>query len=403
VSTTDAPKEARQPYKAYKDRHGPIGSVLERGYQRVTLDAGGGVIQMGNKIYGGWTVITGQNDFDWQVSTGTEVFDDVAFPPEFCSGSWRCLATGCEVTNTTAELYKGGSVTVYRSPSSSTPTCMLSSGGTIITPRGVGLTPPSTQTDAALYTNSKTWDADSGCYIIATLNDPTNPYFTPSPGFAGLITPASSESLETGAGWLGYFPLLQDVAVATAASGMVSMDSSGAIFNGLNTNSTLQVTVRYFLEKIPTVADANLLVLARTPAPYDPMTLEIYARALNELPVGVPVGENPMGEWFNDVISAVAEWAPKIGQALGAVGVPLAGPIGNMVGGFAKGRLKERITEKPDGTVTTTVTEKPKKTQPPPKPKPKKAKQPQLSPLEIARLAQIARGRKAKRPYLKYR
>jgi len=130
----------------------------------------------------------------------------------------------------------------------------------------------------------------------------------------------------------------------------------------------MQVTTRYYIERNPTVADPNLLVLARTPCPYDPVVQEIYTRCMEELPVGVKVGMNPLGEWFTEVLQGIGEWAPKIGSALGNL-IPGASIIGNIVGGAANGvqlargtTLKERKTRK-GKEVITVERQKPRKQQ----------------------------------------
>jgi len=262
------------------------------------------------------------------------------------------------VTNTTASLYKGGSVTCYRSPS----------------PSGIGeyfvqkddlaprvdvagktcVMPPETQSDAALYPNSRTWGAEDGIYLIPTMNSTDNPYFSPKPGTAGMVTPSSYNDLLVGNGWIGYFPFITDgvnsVYPNSSLTTTLPWDISGAVFSGLNTNSAMQVTVRYYIERNPTIADPNLLVLARTPCPYDPIVQEIYTRCMEELPVGVKVGMNPLGEWFTEVLQGIGEWAPKIGKAIGNI-IPGAGIIGNIVGTAASGIQMARgtkITEKVD-------------------------------------------------------
>lgn len=363
VKTTDKPPGPHMSFakKAKREHETLLNSVANTGYVRTTVEPDGTLSQAPSlDLYAGWNVINLPDNDDWQSATLGTSFDDLSLPPEYCTGAWRLVATGLEVTNTTAQLYKGGSVTVYRSPSAQTHTMTGAVAGNGYAIRSVGLLPPSNMADASLYPNSKTWGAEDGCYLIGTINDPDNPYFTPVPGVAGVMTPTNFTDLSIGSGWLGYFPDAGDppgtIEWSTACAGPLPYDTTGAVLNGLNNQSTIQVTARYFIERHPTVADPNLLVLAQTPAPYDPVALEIYSRAMNELPVGCKVGDNPMGEWFNDVISAVADWAPKIGKALGSVGIPLAQPIGTMVGAFAKGRLTERTTEKPDGTVTTTVT-----------------------------------------------
>lgn len=330
-------------------------------YYRSTVSASGFVGQAGtgNTLCSGWNVmscITGDN---WQTQSATE-YEDGAFPRSYGAGTYRLIATGLEVVNTTASLYKGGSVTCYRSPcpkSNLTGKTINLSGGTITNSLGsfpVGVLPPSTEADAALYPNSRTWGAEKGIYLVGAMNSTDNPYFTPSPGISGLLSPTSSTQMETGTGWVAYLPriLAADAdasnADLSACSTVWPWDISGAIFSGLNQNSTLQVTVRYYIERHPSIAEPDLLVLAKTPCPYDPMIQEIYARAMHQLPVGVPVGMNPLGEWFNEVLDAVATWAPELGSAVGNI-IPGAAMVGKAIGTGASGWLKSRKNIKGGG------------------------------------------------------
>jgi len=270
------------------------------------------------------------------------------------------IATGVEVVNTTAALYKGGAVTVYRSPCpKSTMTGETYSGTSdpVLNSLGsfpVGILPPSTQANASLFPNSKTWGAEEGVYIVGALNTTENPYYTPAPGISGLLSPTSAASMEAGTGWVGYLPRIlkpdspADNHDLSACSTVWPWDVSGCVFSGLNENSTLQVTVRYYIERHPSIAEPDLLVLARTPCPYDPTVQEIYARAMHELPVGVPVGMNPLGEWFNEVLDAVATWAPQIGSAVGNI-IPGANIVGKGIGMGAQAWRDQRKNTKGAG------------------------------------------------------
>jgi hypothetical protein len=113
-------------------------------------------------------------------------------------------------------------------------------------------------------------------------------------------------------------------------------DVSGAFFSGLNPNSTLQVTVKYVVERIPSITEPNLLVLTRPPCPFDPMALELYTRVMASLPVGVKVGDNPDGEFWASILDALAAIAPVVGAAL----TPIAGPIAPALSAAASAGLK---------------------------------------------------------------
>lgn len=333
------------------------GTVTLDGYYRTTITASGLVNQAGsgNILHTGWNVLSIPNGDDWQTDAAVS-YTEGNFPRNYGAGTYRLIATGVEVVNTTAALYKGGAVTCYRSPCPKSQISLRAANvGNEVEKMTyfsapVGVLPPSTQENASLYPNSRTWGAEDGVYLVGAMNSTEIPYFTPSPGISGLISPTSVTQMESGSGWIGYMPriLVGDVttnADLSAASTIWPWDISGCIFSGLNENSTLQVTVRYYIERHPSIAEPDLLVLSRTPCPYDPIIQEIYARSMHELPVGVPVGENPLGEWFNEVLDAVSTWAPKFGQAVGNI-VPGAGLVGQAVGLGAQHWLKSRKNNK---------------------------------------------------------
>lgn len=61
--------------------------------------------------------------------------------------------------------------------------------------------------------------------------------------------------------------------------------------------------------------------------------------------MGVPVGQNPLGEWFNEVLDAVATWAPQVGKAVGNI-IPGAAIVGNAIGMGAGAWRKTRKNNK---------------------------------------------------------
>jgi hypothetical protein len=301
----------------------------------------------GPRLVAGFNAVGTPPGADWTLSSlATEISQGgIGIDSAYSYGTYRLIAAGYEVVNTTAEINKQGSVTAYKSP------CQLSNGsvtgenptGSLITMfASLGPYPPTTQATAALFPNSKTWMAADGIYQICTLNTLTNPYSQPQPGScAGLISNQTLANLEDGSSYQAWMPNINQAALngddvaPTPQNFRFPFDISGCVFAGLSPLTTLQITTKYYFERVPTFTDPALLVLS-TPSPaFDPVALEIYSRVLDELPVAVPVGENPLGEWFSDVLRAVAEWAPKVGSALGTF-VPGAGLLGQGIGVGAK-------------------------------------------------------------------
>lgn len=308
----------------------------------------------GSIIYGGYNALTLGTGLDWQNASsigGSSVNPTIAIPATACSGLTRLVAAGMEVVNVTPTLYRGGSCTVFRSPSTETSNLVI--GGALVTMDGCAV-PPSTQSQAQTYPTSKTWGAEEGCYVVAPMSNENNPFLNITPNEvmalqpfpSGLGTNNAMFAWTNPAGVLGAGP-------PQACQYLLPFDTHGAIFTGLQPQAVLQVTTRYYFERIPTITQPDLLVLVRPPADYDSMALELYCKAIQALPVGVMVKENPLGEWWNDVLETVAEYAPAVGGIFGPVG----STIGNVIGTGAKSVLNSRTGGKkgeaaPSGYIT---------------------------------------------------
>lgn len=367
----------------------PLGRIMQKRdaatigdplFHRTTMNSTGGMVQSG----GGINLCAGVNMIcipageDWLSPTAGNNNYELALPPEYCSGQMRVIGNAIEIVNTTDTLHKGGSLTTYRSPS---PACTFNGYITTPQPGGVGnqffpftlgtvAMPPTNQPDAQLYPNSLTWGADKGIYQVGMLNNIENDYITPLPGAAGLLTPSNFTNLSEAVGWAGYFPLLLDPVsggevVTQSLVRTIPYDTYGCVLAGLSAETSLQVTVKYFFERAPTIADPDLLVLAGPSPDFDPTALDIMSRAMGRLPVAVEQGENPLGEWFAEVMQAVGEFAPVIGGALQTAGIPFAGPIGNLLGQAGRGvhglMKKQVVIEKGKGKrkkkeIVTTIT-----------------------------------------------
>jgi len=236
-------------------------------------------------------------------------------------------------------LNKQGAVLAYKQP---TPDMFQSStypvvGGSLST-NGIGYpsclllpSPPQAQADALLLSGSKQWEAKDGAYIVGSFHSEVIPlqdtiviepiqyaanvpegqglYYMPS---AGQITNGTSQILF----WNDLFWSQQD--------------ACGVYFTGLSPQTTLTINWNILIERFPSAADADLVVLAKPSPRYDPIALELYSLCMQEMPVGVPVSENGLGDWFMKVIGRARDIVmpalriggainPKIGLLTGAM------------------------------------------------------------------------------------
>jgi hypothetical protein len=286
------------------------------------------------------------NGQTWYTNAATLVPNNlVKYPLDFGAGQARLVACGWEIVNTTPVVNMGGSITCYRSPNTVTQSYIGTSiGGAppisfLMQPTTFGALPPGTQATAALFPNSRTWQSSEGLYQVAVMSSIDQNFRAPAPGNVGFINVPTQAQLAADLDRVAFLPTgsfsTGNTAAISNCTQMMNWDVSGCVIaNSSGFTQQFQLTVKYYIERLPTVSDPNLLVLAHEPCPYDPLALEIYARATACLPVGVPVGENPLGEWFDQVMATVAGALPAVGTALATI-FPPAAAIGAGLGGVA--------------------------------------------------------------------
>lgn len=308
-------------------------------------------------VWGGLVVAAGPSGADmWPSPTNLAtltVTNQSLDVQDYVQGNMRLIAAGFEVVNTTASLQKQGQCTAFRVPNHQTENVYYypttEANALMAIPTITSRLPPGNLAEATILPGSRTWAAEEGAYVVARQNGSTNPMRQPtykptsfplddttslSP-VSTITEPTLSNFTHNGAGQ----------SQGCVAGLPVPFDISGVHLTGLSYQTTLTVNVRWLLERMPGPYEPDLVVLATPAASYDPLALELYARALADMPPGVMLKENPLGEWFRSALGKVASWAPKIGAALGNV-LPGAGLVGNVVGGLA--RAGQRLIPEPE-------------------------------------------------------
>ena len=296
-------------------------------------------------LVGGLNAVLTASGSDWTTNAAaTQVGTTIGLPQAFSGGQTRLIGCGWEAVNITPAINQGGSITAYRNPCAMVDSFILpeitSPSGYAFTPLKMGSLPPGTQADAALYPNSRTWQASEGIYQVLAMNSIEQPFVNPVPGLVGYMQPPTVAQLTANAPRLSYLPA-QALVVPwsgnryTHCSHPLNFDISGSVITTPGFDQTYQITVRYMIERIPTTTDQTLLVLAHEPAPYDPLAIEIYSHAMSRLPVACRVDENPLGEWFEQVMDVVSTALPAVGKAVSVV-FPPASLIGDVLGTGAK-------------------------------------------------------------------
>jgi hypothetical protein len=297
--------------------------------------------------FGGLSIAGVLADGTMNYGINSNFIRNITLPDAFAAGTQRVVGIGFEVVNTTAPLHKQGQAIVYRQPNS-----VLSSTGyrffslnnnAGFTAQGTytcGLlnSPPTSIADTMLLPGSRQWPAGEGCYVVGCFAGSENPptmvnYTTPVIGsqdgftdvaFNQLIPPALP--LDNSTNVLFCPPLAPQIGARQlgAANPCIihPLHGCGARLIGLSPETSLSVTLNIYLETFPTPSDRSILVLATPSAQYDPVALEIFSHALTYLPVGVPVRENGLGEWFQKAMSLANEY---IAPAADLFGFPLVG------------------------------------------------------------------------------
>lgn len=273
--------------------------------------------------------------------------------PAFSQGFGRLIGLGVEVVNTTADLYRSGLVTCYRMPfcfpTASSFTIASGTSGAFGSTSLVPMQhpPPSTR-EAMLYPGSRQWKAAEGSYHVTSFVGQDNP---PKPvtfqnlvlitDQSGTITSGNDDTTNPALnGTRAWTPLAQANAVGAFShysfppNIIHPIHLSGAIYTGLDYNSSLSINVNYYYETFPGVDEPAILVLAKPSAVYDPVALEILSSSMNCMPVAVPASMNPNGEWFSEVVDMISAAAPVVG---GLIGGPAGAALGSAAGSTMKG------------------------------------------------------------------
>lgn len=282
----------------------------------------------------GVQVLTGPAGAQMLPSSGTNVpipstvtANGLNPPTGTITSKCRVIGCGIEVINTTAELYKQGSVIAYRMPQSmqintefgtTTGSTVSSQGSTTCR---IFQMPPAVSSEALILPGSKQWDASEGGYVVCTQMSVDNPiqYIDNIPCFYAYDSNFTG-TLIAGIG------NLQALTINNTSNfqSMVLMpyNTSGLYFTNLSNSSSLVVNVKWWVESFPGPRDV-MSTLTQPSCQYCPLALELYSAIIAKLPVGVPFTMNPNGEWFSDVLGTignVAKAGTLIHPAFGLVG-----------------------------------------------------------------------------------
>jgi len=304
-----------------------------------------------------FTFVPGDPTSNAMVSTG--ILDSIGEEYGSFEGSYRLIGFAYEVHNTTANLNKQGAVTCYRNNVTADINGTVFAGstgagnGAQLQPTTVIQGPP-TSVEQAKLIGGVTYSAKDGALIPC----PLNPSHCKAQKFAhGQLVVLSNETAAKTA-WaptscygMGGTP--QAHPDANSLLVQAEFMQTGAYFTGLSPETTLEVTMRAFVEFFP--ASRSPLFSLSHPAPADdPLIDKCLAEISSVLLPGYPVSMNAKGDFFKAVLGAAKKVARVGKEALGIAALvsPRAAAANSMLNmGIVEARDVQRAVKKDQRTV----------------------------------------------------
>jgi len=247
----------------------------------------------------------------------------LGMPDTYSKGVGRLIGWAMEYYDTTAPLYRSGSLRCYEQPTNAFEAKSFISYATpnvgVVTATG-GATaillrrPPETPQECNLLAGTVGWKAEQGAYLVfnaieaeipAKTVDDTQPVVFMNDFSQGVRIFTAAADVITGG--TASAPAGATVRTNSPAQiwNMVPYNTKGIFLTGLNVNHTGLLRVRYIYERFPSPDEADFSLAAQPCAEYCAEYFEIKSRMLREQPVGVPVDENFLGEWLYNAITQV--------------------------------------------------------------------------------------------------
>lgn len=223
-------------------------------------------------------------------------------------GTTRIVAAGFEIVNTTPEMYKGGRILVYSMPQCDEITSLKVHDGTAgnlvdgTTTTHVSRANPVSASVANHYLGSRSWAAADGAYVPIPLRKLDNPYrMVNSTAYSTRLDGDPGSDIINAK----FFGGVASDVPYNFANKETALGSVGVFLTGLSPQSSFTITLRLFIEKIPSHDEVELCALASPSAAYDQTALKLYSYLLTKLPVGVEVAANAHGDWFRSILKTL--------------------------------------------------------------------------------------------------
>lgn len=250
-------------------------------------------------------------------------------------GSDRCrlVASGFEITNTTAEVYKQGSLTAAMLPDTACDAGLCTYFDSNV---GAPFAPTPVQADRALVMatelgplmavpGSQTWAAADGVYAIPRMTTVPRDIatYTFGQGMSGTVGATTRIPIIYGSsgdratpsptGWNGAVGY-QFIFAPRAPNGFSPMQ---VFCSGLSPETSLTLKFRTVVEYFPSVT--SILLPLASPSPvYDPKVLAAYSYVVARAAYAEPVGQNAAGEYFRKILMLLSMGLDAINPVFGS-------------------------------------------------------------------------------------
>lgn len=242
-----------------------------------------------------------------------------ALPIAPITDDYRFIAGGFEVVNSSAPLYKSGSVTVghydcFKGHYHDTAQTAVWGADTPANYTMLAQFPPNVNF-AMAHPTALTWEAKDGCYVPARfISDEM------------AIEPLKDHNRFMVNDKNGDHYFSDDFTTNRQCNYCKHMEASFAYFTGLDAASTLRLVKVAYLEVFPTWSGSTQSALLPTlspSAPYDITALRLYGGVAPRLPAGVPRTMNPGGEYWKVILDGVDTFLDAV-SPIASIADPLA-------------------------------------------------------------------------------
>lgn len=330
----------------------------------------------------------------WSPPSAMACWADTVLSTPSSSVAYRVTGGGFEIHNTTSELYKQGTLTVCRTSNrkqaahniiaGSFANSVTGSNSSFLQPTGtvavlgapavsdfdIFQLPPANLQDALLQ-DALQWNAADGVMCVSVV-DNTHNHFTshapinialdtnmfsnlpiddlvaamPSTNVTSLVSPTYYGSTVSTSG--GNQDVNSIITNERSSNHITCRDNNSVYLTGLSLQTTFTITTKYQVELKPRIFDSSYSIcvpMLRSPPQYNLRAELLSAHMQRQLPAGVPVGMNPSGEAWADIISGLGNVASVIGPMFGPVGA-LVGTAASAVGKVASGAIRGTAQKK---------------------------------------------------------